>query len=88
MAQSASVDRSARTGPVSQRVISAVAELTGTDPVALEPLYDAVDPDALDALFATGQGRSQRASRRVEFSYNGCDVEVSADGAVRATRAE
>ena len=32
-------------------MIDALAQATNKDPTALPPLYDAVDPDALDQLF-------------------------------------
>lgn len=40
----------------SERVVETVAEATATDPLELEPLYDVIDPDALDRLFRPGRG--------------------------------
>lgn len=57
-------------------VVEAVAETTGTDPLELPPLYDAIDPDALDVLVADG-GQSH-----VEFAYDGHEIAVHEDGAV------
>lgn len=88
MSRSATADRAAQAGPVSERVVSTVAELIGSEPLALEPLYETVDPDALNTLFEPGPDHSDRASRRVEFSYHGCTVVVSADGAVQVTDSE
>lgn len=60
---------------LSEAVISAVATAEETDPLALEPpLYDAVDPDALDALF-----QSPRVAGRMAFRYLGRTVTVHAD---------
>lgn len=65
---------------VSQRVTEALASEFGVDPIELEPpLYVAVDPDALDALFASTEGT------KVQFDYAGHSVVVHADGAVTVT---
>ena len=61
----------------SETVVSSVAAHKGVEPVALPPLYDALDPDALDALFATARGDGQ-----VTFEYAGCTVECAGDGSV------
>lgn len=66
---------SARTEP-SVRVVEAVAAATGADPLEMAPLYDAVDPDALNAILESDAGS------RVAFEYAGCDVVVSAEGVV------
>lgn len=65
----------------SERVIDAVATATGTEPTDLEPLFVAIDPDSLDALFEpTPYNESVRGS--VSFDWAGCHVEVSSDGRV------
>ncbi|MFC7135555.1 HalOD1 output domain-containing protein [Halobaculum litoreum] len=49
--------------PVSVRVVECVAEATGLDATDLDPLYEVVDPDALDALFPrTGRAAVGSAS--------------------------
>jgi len=70
------------TEPLSHAVVVAVAEHNGVDPLDLdERLYDCIDPDALDRLFASaGDG----ACGTVQFVMAGCHVEVSADRRVRA----
>lgn len=85
MATSIGVERSLADEPVSRTIVAAVAAHTGTDPLELEPLYDTVDPDALDSLFGTGEDQS---STRVAFTYCGCDVVVSTDDGVRVERAD
>lgn len=72
------------TAPVSERVIAAVAAATDTDPLELEPLFDSVDPDALDALFANEGGTTARTEGQLTFPTNGCRVTVDADGTVAA----
>jgi len=63
--------------PLSTRVIFALADAAGTDPVELDPpLYEVVDLEALDAL------ASSDAEARVEFEYEGYSVTVRADSSV------
>lgn len=65
----------------SYTVISAVSEVTGTEPEALESLYDVVDADALDQLVYGMDSRAvSSADGQVEFRYAGCNVTVYADG--------
>ena len=66
----------------SKAVVEAVAEAEGVNPVELSPpLYEVVDPDALDDLFAptTVNGRMDG---EVRFSYVGYEVTVAGDGYV------
>ncbi|MFC7137959.1 HalOD1 output domain-containing protein [Halobaculum litoreum] len=42
------------TASVSAVVVEAVAKARDVDPIRLPPLYDWIDPDALDALFGAG----------------------------------
>ena len=63
-------------GPLSLRVIDAIAEATGSDPLEMPPLYHTVDLTALEDLFRGGQSVS------VEFEYEGCAVSVRSDGSV------
>ena len=65
----------------SERVVEAVAAIEGCDPLLLEPpLYQAVDPDALDSLFPDRQ--QPTGAGRVSFTYLGHDVVVYDDGSV------
>ncbi|WP_226006300.1 HalOD1 output domain-containing protein [Natrinema salinisoli] len=72
---------------ISFDVIAAVAEAEGIDPVELEPpeydaLYDVINPEALDSLFATRENGKERPTGRVEFHFCGYDVVVTNDGDV------
>lgn len=87
MASNAVVERPAQNRAVSQTVVSAVAEFTGSDPMSLEPLYHVVDPDALDTLFETGPLDPDRSTNRVAFTYSDCDVEITGDGIVQVSAA-
>lgn len=56
-------------------VIDAISAISGTDPTELPPLYERVDPDALNALFDSRNGHGD-SDLQVEFSYNGFEVTV------------
>ncbi|MFC7135816.1 HalOD1 output domain-containing protein [Halobaculum litoreum] len=64
-------------GPVSAVVAAAVAEAEGFRPTAGATLYDAVDPDALDALY-----RREGTAVSVSFTHLGYRVSVDRDGTV------
>jgi len=64
--------------PPSVRVVRSVAEREGVDPAELSPpLYEAIDPEALDSVF-----RPSGASVTVRFEYNGYVVDVEGPDAV------
>lgn len=67
------------------RVVRRVAEREGVDPLDLPPLYDAADPDALDALFR-GRG-SDDAGDVVRFDYHGYSIAVDGSGEIEVTTA-
>lgn len=58
----------------STAIVMAVAAATGVEPDALPPLYDRIEPDALDDLFRTPDGTARDV--RVSFFYGGCAVTV------------
>ena len=59
-------------------VIEAVADALGRGPLALKPLANVIDTDALDSLFAD----SSTSSLVVSFEYEGLTVTVSNEGFV------
>lgn len=61
----------------SAAVVQAVSREKGVDPTDIEPLFGTVDPDALNALFKKVSSESRSY---VQFSYEGFDVVVDADG--------
>lgn len=73
--------RMANDDRISDTVIDAVSAASGTDPLELPPLYEAIDLDALDRLFRR-EGRSRSSASRIEFAVVGCHVSVDADGRV------
>ncbi|WP_306053903.1 HalOD1 output domain-containing protein [Natronococcus wangiae] len=66
------------------RVVSAVADVVGADPVDLPPLYEAINPEALNDLFMS---RSDTAVDTVQFQYAGYDIVVRGDGEVKVQSA-
>ena len=68
--------------PLSERVVRKLSEVKGVDEERIEPLYNSVDPDALDAIFRDLSDGPERVGGRVEFTHEGCDVTVRADGGV------
>lgn len=74
---------------VSFDVIAAVADAEGVDPMEIEPpeyeaLYDVINPEALDSLFAPRENGTSRGTGRVEFRFCGYDIVITSDGEVKA----
>lgn len=66
---------------VSVVVVEALAEAKGISPLDIEePLYAAVDPDALDALFDAGG--TVLTDGRIQFTAAGYEVTVTTRGDV------
>lgn len=81
MSHSAMIERPVQDRTISATVVSAIAELTESDPGSIKPLYKVIDPDALERLFNQDQGH-------IRFTYNGCDVAISADGVVHVSHSD
>ncbi|WP_049922236.1 HalOD1 output domain-containing protein [Halopiger djelfimassiliensis] len=67
----------------SEAVVTAVAAIADEDPSALEPLYDVVDPDALDSLVEHAKRVDDAGTHELWFTYEGFDVGVRTDGEIR-----
>lgn len=64
-------------------VIQAVADAAGLEPAELgTPLYDQIDPDALDNLFSDRHNGTPRGSGHVAFTLLDYEVTVYSDGHV------
>lgn len=63
-------------------VIEMIAIACDRDPTALDPLYDSIDPDALDAFFRSSSDKPAERSATVSFVHAGHDVVVRGDGSV------
>jgi hypothetical protein len=64
-----------------EAVLDAIADELDADLLDLEPLHDAVDPDALESIFDDTSSATRNAGR-VTFESNGCAVTVAAEGTV------
>lgn len=70
-------------GSVSRAVVDAVADAKGVSPVDVyPPLYDAVDPDALEQFVSSITPGSTAKDVHVTFYYAGFEITVTGDGAV------
>lgn len=87
MASGIVTERSTGQASVSDEVISAVAAARGADPLDLDPLNEAIDPDALDALYRRDGRERASTPDRLEFTYSGCGVVVDEGGSVTVTDA-
>ncbi|QSX00756.1 HalOD1 output domain-containing protein [Haloterrigena alkaliphila] len=65
----------------SEAVLTAVATLVDARPADLAPLYEAVDPDALDALVEHAR-RTDAGTHQLWFAYEGFDVGVRSGGRI------
>lgn len=73
--------------PVTRAVVRAMSAETESDSMDLPPLYSVLDPDALNALFATPSGSSSRSDCAVSFDYHGREVRVTSPGTVQISPA-
>lgn len=64
----------------SQAIVERIAALEGVDHTELVPLFEAIDPDALDALVSTTLGND--SALKISFTYHGHEVTVTGDGVV------
>ncbi|RBI63912.1 hypothetical protein DMJ13_05230 [halophilic archaeon] len=69
--------RTRREEPVSRTVVQTVAERNDASVTELPPLYDSVDPDALNALVRRGGD-----DLRITFRFAGRQIVVDGDGTV------
>lgn len=65
-----------------EAVIEAIAEAAGVEPLELPPLYEFIDPEALDNLFQQHDSATDPEAMLV-FSINKWNVFVRADGRIR-----
>lgn len=61
----------------SRAVIRAVASVTNTAVIDLEPLYDVVDTDHLDGVFEEASAESAVRESSVTIDYGGCRITVT-----------
>lgn len=63
------------------RLVAAVAEVLDVDPADCPPLYDAIDPTALNDLFRD----RQHVNGVVSIDYAGLQATVDSDGSIGLT---
>lgn len=62
-------------------VIETIAEICDTDPLEMPPLYNAIDPEALDKLLISAAEAGDQAIE-LSFAYNGFTVVLLSNGLV------
>ena len=68
---------------VVNEIVNQIAEEEGVDPAELDPpLYDIIDPDALQALIDVSGVQQAESDCRVEFLYCGYTVLIEGGGAI------
>lgn len=65
----------------SETVVDKIASREDTEPTELMPLYDAIDPDALDTLVESANRNG--SAFEIEFTYHGYEVIVTDQGIVK-----
>ncbi|WP_049926454.1 HalOD1 output domain-containing protein [Halopiger goleimassiliensis] len=65
---------------ISMAVVDAVAARRSVDPVELPPLYEWIDPEAIDALFGSS---TTEEGRRLEFVYDGHGITIDDTSTLR-----
>ncbi|WP_458206956.1 HalOD1 output domain-containing protein [Haladaptatus sp. NG-SE-30] len=69
--------------PLSTAVVIALAEMAGDDPAEMGvPLYDVIDPDALDSLFSDKHDGTPRMGGKVVFTILDYEVTVHSYGEI------
>lgn len=68
--------------PLSERVVGAMSDALGADPVEIDPLGEVVDADALDALFGPRFDGTNRSGGSITLKYCGRRVTARPDGTV------
>lgn len=66
-------------GSISTTVVTAAAQFAEVDPTAMPPLYDYIDPDALDRLV---HGGTSGFEGYITFDYDGYSITVYGDGEI------
>lgn len=64
-----------------EAIVDAVAEAAGVDPVDLPPMFDFIDPDAVDKLFRRSQ--TGKVDQYLSFRFDEWIVSIHAGGVIR-----
>lgn len=68
------------TTPASIAVIAAVSDAFDVNPAELDPLYDSLDPDALDGCIRAKE--TTNGAVNISFGFEGHAIAVSSEGVV------
>lgn len=68
---------------LSTALITTVESISDGSTFDTPPLFESIDPDSLDSLFADLRDGTPRASGELSFPFAGYEVTVYADGTVR-----
>ncbi|WP_227378585.1 HalOD1 output domain-containing protein [Haladaptatus halobius] len=68
--------------PLTERIVAAVADAAECSRYELAPLYEVVDPDAVDRLFAPTYEGNIRSDGQIQFVYAGYEVVAYSTGDV------
>lgn len=71
--------------PLGVRIMDAVAEHADVPTTELPPLYEVLDPEALDELFSHSTDRPLAVPSQVSFTYADYRVTVFADREIKVT---
>lgn len=63
-------------------IAKAIAVVANTGPTAIDPLYEGIDPQALEQFLRSARDAEHRSSAAVQFVSSGYPVTVRADGEV------
>ena len=66
---------------IAVKIVRKVASLKGVDPVDLPPLYDTVDPDALETILT----ENDAATFLIHFNYTGYRVWIESEQEISIT---
>ncbi|WP_255170833.1 HalOD1 output domain-containing protein [Natrononativus amylolyticus] len=70
------------TESVSVDIISAVARISGIDPLEMTPLYSQTDPELIEALYAARCDESIEIDGPIEITVADCRVSIERDGSL------
>lgn len=68
--------------PLAVEIVETVADLEGVDEMALPPLAEFVDPDAIDALLEGAPPETPGPFLEVRFRYCGYSIVVDGDRSI------
>lgn len=69
-------------------VVEAIETIADQDISDLPMLYEAIDPEALDAVVQSRGPHGQWTDCEVTFTYHGCEVAVRSHGVIENQRAD